>query len=125
MSPIFYSIKSRDEHLSGYRLSLVGYTQGEVRNEYSFGNESKGVKLLFEFSFNQSRNMVTVKKDISLLDFFAFILGMLAGFSFLSRVSKFIFEKCNVLNYSENNFTEFKEEIMKEDNKNIEMSNNQ
>ena len=69
--------------------------------------------------------MVTVKKDISLLDFFAFILGMLAGFSFLSRVSKFIFEKCNVLNYSENNFTEFKEEIMKEDNKNIEMSNNQ
>ena len=125
LSPIFYSIKSRDEHLSGYRLSLVGYTQGEVRNEYSFGNESKGVKLLFEFSFNQSRNMVTVKKDISLLDFFAFILGMLAGFSFLSRVSKFIFEKCNVLNYSENNFTEFKEEIMKEDNKSIEMSNNQ
>lgn len=120
LSPIFYSIKSNNKHLSGYRLSLASYERGDVRNEYSFGNDSEGVSIGIEFEFNQSKNMVTVKKDISLLDFFAFILGMLAGFSFLSRVSKFIFESCGLLNYSDDNFKKLTEEM----NQNIEMNNN-
>ena len=120
LSPIFYSIKSNNKHLSGYRLSLASYERGDVRNEYSFGNDSEGVSIGIEFEFNQSKNMVTVKKDISLLDFFAFILGMLAGFSFLSRVSKFIFESCGLLNYSDDNFKNLTEEM----NQNIEMNNN-
>lgn len=35
---------------------------------------------------------------------------MLAGFSFLSRTSKFLFEKCNWLNYTTDDFHPLKEE---------------
>ena len=44
------------------------------------------------------------------MDFLAFILGMLAGFSFISRISKFLLEKCNFFNYSEEDYIEFREE---------------
>jgi hypothetical protein len=116
LSPIFYTIKDTNEHFSGHRVSLNSYERGTVRNEYSFNNEgSNGVGLAFVFTYSQSRNIVTVKKDLSLLDFFAFILGMLAGFSFLSRVSKFIFEKCGWLDYNDKMYEEFKEEINKDD----------
>ena len=127
LSPIFYTIKDTNEHFSGHRVSLNSYERGTVRNEYSFNNEgSNGVGLDFVFTYSQSRNIVTVKKDLSLLDFFAFILGMLAGFSFLSRVSKFIFEKCGWLDYNDKMYEEFKEEINKDDinnnnKQNIEM----
>jgi hypothetical protein len=44
-------------------------------------------------------------------DFFAFILGSLAGFSFLSRISKYICEKCNVFNKSLADYVELNEEF--------------
>lgn len=45
---------------------------------------------------------------------------MLAGFSFLSRISKFVFEKCNWLNFTQDNFHPLKEE---DDGKKGESSN--
>lgn len=32
---------------------------------------------------------------------------MLAGFSFISRISKYFLEKCNILNYSEEEYISF------------------
>ena len=66
---------------------------------------------------SQNSNIINVKKDISFLDFFAFMLGILAGFAFLSRVSKHILEKCNCLNYTGDNFVILNEEVPQ----NIEM----
>ena len=45
-----------------------------------------------------------------MLDFFAFLLGILAGFAFLSRVTKHVLEKCNFLNYTSDNFIVLQEE---------------
>jgi hypothetical protein len=44
------------------------------------------------------------------LDFWAFILGMVAGFSFLSRIIKFTMEKCHVFDYSWENYVELHED---------------
>ncbi len=35
---------------------------------------------------------------------------MLAGFSFISRISKYFLERCNILNYSEEEYTSFYDE---------------
>jgi hypothetical protein len=45
-----------------------------------------------------------------MLDFWAFILGILAGFSFLSRISKFICEKFKIFDQSCEDYVEFEEE---------------
>ena len=117
LSSLYYSIES-DDSFSGHRISFLNYQRNELKNEYNFNTKDSGVKLDFEFTVNPNSNIVNVKKDISLIDFFAFLLGILAGFGFLSRVTKHILEKCNCLNYTEpNNFVELKEE----NNQNIEM----
>ncbi len=121
-SPVYYDIKNSNEKLNGQRMSLNSYEKGSIRNQYTFNNPSKGVQLDIYFIVNQNGNFVNVKKDISILDFFAFLLGILAGFAFLSRVTKFILESCNFMNYSED---EIKFEKLKEENddKQIELSN--
>ena len=116
LSPIYYSIQS-DDNFSGHRISFLTYQRNELKNEYSFKTSDNGVKLDFKFTVSQNSNIVNVKKDISLLDFFAFMLGILAGFAFLSRVSKHILEKCNCLNYTGDNFVILNEEVPQ----NIEM----
>ena len=109
LSSLYYSIES-DDSLSGHRISFLNY-QRNVKNEYSFNADNTGgAKLDFEFIVNPNSNIVNVKKDISLLDFFAFMLGILAGFAFLSRVSKHILEKCNCLNYTSDTFVVLQEE---------------
>ena len=121
-SPVYYDIKNSNEKLNGQRMSLNSYEKGSIRNQYTFNNPSKGVQLDLYFIVNQNGNFVNVKKDISILDFFAFLLGILAGFAFLSRVTKYILESCNFMNYSED---EIKFEKLKEENddKQIELSN--
>ena len=109
MSSLYYSIES-DDSFSGYRISFLNYQRNELKNEYSFNSNDGGVKLDFEFVVNPNSNIVNVTKDISLLDFFAFLLGILAGFAFLSRVTKHILEKCNFLNYTSDNFVILQEE---------------
>ena len=109
MSSLYYSIES-DDSFSGYRISFLNYQRNELKNEYSFNSNDGGVKLDFEFVVNPNSNIVNVTKDISLLDFFAFLLGILAGFAFLSRVTKHILEKCNFLNYTSDNFVVLQEE---------------
>ena len=116
LSPLYYSIQSED-NFSGHRISFLTYQRNELKNEYSFKTSDNGVKLDFKFTVSQNSNIVNVKKDISLLDFFAFMLGILAGFAFLSRVSKHILEKCNYLNYTGDNFVILNEEVPQ----NIEM----
>ena len=116
LSAIYYSIES-DDNFSGHRISFLNYQRNELKNEYSFKNSDNGVKLDFKFTVSQNSNIVNVKKDISLLDFFAFLLGILAGFAFLSRVSKHILEKYNCLNYTGDNFVILNEEVPQ----NIEM----
>ena len=66
-----------------------------------------------------------MKKDISLLDFFAFMLGILAGFAFLSRVTKYIMEKFNCMNYTSDRYIVLHDEIVSGDNQNIEMGSRQ
>ena len=85
-SPVYYDIKNSNEKLNGQRMSLNSYEKGSIRNQYTFNNPSKGVKLDFYFIVNQNANIVNVKKDISILDFFAFLFGIFAGFAFLSLV---------------------------------------
>ena len=116
LSAIYYSIES-DENFSGHRISFLNYQRNELKNEYSFKTSEYGVKLDFKFTVSQNSNIVNVIKDISLLDFFAFMLGILAGFAFLSRVSKHVLEKCNCLNYTGDNFVILNEEVPQ----NIEM----
>ena len=116
LSAIYYSIES-DDNFSGHRISFLSYQRNELKNEYSFKTPENGVKLDFQFTVSQNSNIINVKKDISLLDFFAFMLGILAGFAFLSRVSKHILEKCNFLDYTGDNFVILNEEVPK----NIEM----
>lgn len=116
LAAIYYSIES-DDNFSGHRISLLTYQRNELKNEYSFRTSDIGVKLDFKFTVSQNSNIVNVKKDISFLDFFAFMLGILAGFAFLSRVSKHILEKCNCLNYTGDNFVILNEEVPQ----NIEM----
>ena len=110
LASLYYSIES-DDSLSGHRISFLNYQRNEVKNDYSFTNKDNGVKLDFKFTVSPNSNIVNVKKDISLLDFFAFLLGILAGFGFLSRVSKFILEKCNCLNYTGDSFVVLQEEV--------------
>ena len=124
LSPIYYSIDST-ENLSGHRISLLTYQKNDLKNEYSFVLEEKGVRLDFEFTVSQNANIITVKKDISLLDFFAFMLGILAGFAFLSRVTKYIMEKFNCMNYTSDRYIVLHDEIVSGDNQNIEMANRQ
>jgi len=45
-----------------------------------------------------------------MLDFWAFILGILAGFSFLSRISKFFCEKFKICDQTKEDYVEFKED---------------
>ena len=118
LASLYYSIES-DDSLSGHRISFLNYQRNEVKNEYSFTNINNGVKLDFKFTVSPNSNIVSVKKDISLLDFFAFLLGILAGFGFLSRVTKFVLEKCNCLNYTGDNFVVLQEEEIQQ--KNIEL----
>ena len=116
LTAIYYSIQS-DDNFSGHRINFLAYQRNELKNEYSFKSSDNGVKLDFEFTVSQNSNIVNVKKDISLLDFFAFMLGILAGFAFLSRVTKHVLEKCNCLNYTGDTFV-----ILNEENpQNIEM----
>ena len=122
LSPLYYSIDSGD-NFSGHRISFLTYQRNELQNEYSFNFDGTGVKLDFEFTVSQNSNIVSVKKDISLLDFFAFMLGILAGFAFLSRVTKHILEKCNCLNYTSNQFEFVELQEVNDNNKfNIEMA---
>ena len=100
LSSIYYSIQS-DDSFSGHRISFLNYQRNGIKNEYSFNSEDTGVKVDFVFTVSPNSNIINVKKDISLIDFFAFLLGILAGFAFLSRVTKHVLEKCNFLNYSE------------------------
>ena len=116
-SAIYYSIES-DDNFSGHRISLLNYQRNELKNEYSFKNSGNGVKLDFKFTVSQNSNIVNVKKDISFFDFFAFMLGILAGFAFLSRVSKHILEQCNCLNYTGDRYVILDEEAPQ----NIEMN---
>ena len=116
LSALYYSIES-DENFSGHRINFLSYQRNELKNEYSFKTSGNGVKLDFKFSVSHNSNIVNVNKDITLLDFFAFMLGILAGFAFLSRVTKHILEKCNCFNYTGENFV-----ILQEENpQNIEM----
>ena len=117
LSPIYYSIEA-DDNFSGHRISLLNYQRNELKNEYSFKSSDNGVKLDFKFTVSQNSNIVNVKKDISFFDFFAFMLGILAGFAFLSRVSKHILEKCNCLNYTGDRYVILDEEMPQ----NIEMN---
>ena len=116
LSSIYYSIQS-DDSFSGHRISFLNYQRNGIKNEYSFNSKDTGVKLDFDFEVSPNSNIINVKKDITLIDFFAFLLGILAGFAFLSRVTKHILEKCNCLNYTEDNFVILNEEIPQ----NIEM----
>ena len=109
LSSLYYSIES-DDSFSGHRISFLNYQRNELKNEYSFNTNDGGAKLDFEFVVNPNSNIVNVTKDISLLDFFAFLLGILAGFAFLSRVTKHVLEKCNFLNYTSDNFIVLQEE---------------
>ena len=116
LSAIYYSIES-DENFSGHRINFLNYQRNELKNEYTFKASDNGVRLDFKFTVSANSNIVNVIKDISLLDFFAFMLGILAGFAFLSRVTKHILEKCNFLNYTGDNFVILNEEVPQ----NIEM----
>ena len=109
-SAIYYSVES-DENFSGHRISFLSYQRNELKNEYSFRSSDFGVKLDFKFTISQNSNIVNVNKDISLLDFFAFMLGIFSGFAFMSRITKHILEKCNFLNYSGDNFVILNEEV--------------
>jgi hypothetical protein len=109
LSSLYYSIES-DDSFSGHRINFLNYQRNELKNEYSFTTNMGGAKLDFEFVVSPNSNIVNVKKDISLLDFFAFLLGILAGFAFLSRVTKHVLEKCNFLNYTSDNFVVLQEE---------------
>ena len=122
-SPVYYNIQNLDEKLIGQRMSLNSYEKGSIRNQYTFNNPSNGVKLDFYFIVNQNANIVNVKKDISILDFFAFLLGILAGFAFLSRVTKYIFETCEIMNYSEEDIEKFNKLEEENDDKQIELAN--
>jgi len=51
-----------------------------------------------------------LKKQVELLDFVGFILGMLAGLSFLSRVAKYICEMLDVFNYTLEKYQQFVDE---------------
>ena len=124
-SPVYYNIQNLNEKLIGQRMSLNSYEKGSIRNQYTFNNPSKGVKLDFYFIVNQNANIVNVKKDISILDFFAFLLGILAGFAFLSRVTKYIFEACDFMNYSEEDIDKFHQLQEENDDKQIELANKQ
>ena len=111
LSSIYYSIQS-DDSFSGHRISFLNYQRNGIKNEYSFNSEDTGVKVDFVFTVSPNSNIINVKKDISLIDFFAFLLGILAGFAFLSRVTKHVLEKCNFLNYSEDDsFVVLREEV--------------
>ena len=122
-SPVYYNIQNLNEKLIGQRMSLNSYEKGSIRNQYTFNNPSKGVKLDFHFIVNQNANIVNVKKDISILDFFAFLLGILAGFAFLIRVTKYIFDTCENMNYYEEDFEKFNKFEVKNDDKQIEFVN--
>ena len=55
-----------------------------------------------------------------MLDLVAFIFGTLAGFAFFARVSNFYCMKYHVLGKTENDYTEFHNDISGESNENLE-----
>jgi hypothetical protein len=77
---------------------------------------------------------VNRRNSMDITDVLALILGMQAGLSFLSRISKYLLEKCNWMNYSEEENTNLilnenssnNKQTLKEseDINNIELSSN-
>ena len=64
-------------------------------------------------AFSSSQYEINVWKQIAFLDFYAFILGMFAGLSFLTRVLKNILERLHIGNETEDEVSE--------DNPNLEL----
>lgn len=57
-------------------------------------------------SFSSNQYEINVWKQIAFLDFYAFILGMFAGLSFLTRVLKNILERLHIGNDTEDDSLE-------------------
>ena len=115
LSPIFYHNTYERKNLSGYRADFKSYTKGSTKNMYNFYSSNNGVKLDFLFTYTTNFYEINLKKQVELLDFGGFILGTLAGLSFLSRIVKFTAEKLNIFNYNAEGYKEFvDEEIAKE-----------
>jgi hypothetical protein len=115
LTPIFYSSKVDGTNLAGFRASTRPYILGSVRNEFDFYRNQNGVKLQFQFIYSTNSSQINAKKQIEFLDFFGFIMGMIAGFSFLSRISKYLCERCNIFNVSEQNYAEMIDEVVEEE----------
>lgn len=81
--------------------------------------------LLFKFIYNTNSYQVNTKKQLELLDFIAFLLGLLAGFSFLSKITKYLCDRCNCLNITENDFAELEEELERKPKQELEMNNSE
>jgi len=105
LTPILYSKKNDEVNLHGYRSTFRNYERGSVKSIINTFSEKEGVKLKFNFAFASNQYEINVWKQIAFLDFYAFILGMFAGLSFLTRMMKYAFEKMGVGNISEGDIT--------------------
>ena len=99
LTPIYFSRKSDNTHLQGYRLTFNSYERGSITNNISklFNND---IGLDIKINISASQYEINVWKQIAILDFYAFILGMFAGLSFITRILKNTCERLNIGNES-------------------------
>jgi len=114
LTPVYFHDKYSNKSMAGYRISQKAYRRGSSRNEFNFYSVHNGVKIDFEFLFATNFYEINIKKQIELLDFFAFILGFLAGFSFLSKVAKNFMESFMIFDHTIESYQEFLDEKEKE-----------
>lgn len=97
----------------GYLISLKSFvSDNSVKSTNSFlEGIDNGVILKLQFDYNGSLLQVVEKEDISIIEVLMYMLGIIAGLAFICRIMKFLFEKCNFMDYNRDNFENLTEEM--------------
>lgn len=132
VNPVLY--KHKNTEMNGYRVNLNEFKVSNVKSVLpsSINSESntENSSIKFKIHFEPDDNIIQVigKKDFTELAFFVYFLGIVAGFAFLARLVKFLFEKCKVMDLTRKQYGILQEETQNtktrpnvEDRENIEM----
>lgn len=111
--------------MSGYKAGFNNYSIGSVTNELEYYRHNTELSLQFELSYTANFYEINKKKQIEFVDFLVFVLGMMAGLAFVTRLFKHALELCNICNACSNDLEILEEEKtkteMKLDEKALEM----
>ena len=115
-------------NLNEFKVSNVKSVLPSFSNKEN-NTENNSIKFKIHFELGENIIQVIGKKDFTELAFFVYFLGIVAGFAFLARLVKFLFEKCKVMDLSRKQYGILQEETQNtktrpniEDRENIEMA---